>query len=124
MSDEIMTLPQMCEAFEVTARTLRHYEYIELLAPKRDGRTRLYGARERARLKLILRGRRFGFTLEEIRQWLEMYDRDSKNVEQMSLWVAAATQQITHLEGQRDQLAETITELTHLRDLVRSELEA
>ena len=97
------------------------------MEPERDGRARIYRGRERARLKLILRGRRFGFSLEEIRQWLEMYDRSAagngrKNDEQMGLWVTRATEQIAELEQQRQQIAETIGELTNLRDLVKSEL--
>ena len=56
----------MCEKFDVTPRTLRYYEYIELLSPEKDGRARFYGSREVARMTLILRGRRFGFSLEEI----------------------------------------------------------
>jgi len=68
------TLKEMCAEFDVTPRTLRYYEYIELLSPEREGRTRYYGSREVARLTLILNGRRFGFSLERIRQWLELYD--------------------------------------------------
>ena len=70
MTDELMTIRQMCDAFEVTARTLRFYEAKELIAPIREGQKRLFTKRDRARLKLILRGKRFGFSLEEIRQLL------------------------------------------------------
>ena len=70
-----ITFKEMCERFDVTPRTLRYYEYIELLAPEKEGRARFYGPREMARLKLILRGRRFGFSLEEIRQWLLIYGK-------------------------------------------------
>ena len=60
MTETRLSFKEMCERFEVTPRTLRYYEYIELLAPEKDGRARFYGPREVARLKLILRGRRFG----------------------------------------------------------------
>ena len=76
MSDELMTIRQMCDTFDVTPRTLRFYETKELVSPVREGQHRLYARRDRARLKLILRGKRFGFSLEEIRQLLDLYDRD------------------------------------------------
>ena len=73
MPDVRLSFKDMCAKFDVTPRTLRYYEYIELLAPEKDGRARHYGPREVARMTLILRGRRFGFSLEEIRQWLLIY---------------------------------------------------
>ena len=74
MTDKRLSFKEMCAAFDVTPRTLRYYEYIELLTPEREGRSRYYGPRELARMKLIMRGRRWGFQLEEIRQWLTIYD--------------------------------------------------
>jgi len=71
-----LSFKEMCARFEVTPRTLRYYEYIELLQPGRDGRSRYYGPREVARMKLILRGRKFGFQLEELRQWLLIYEKE------------------------------------------------
>ena len=68
-----MTIREMCDAFDVTPRTLRFYEAKELLFPIREGQKRLFTKRDRARLKLILRGKRFGFRLEEIRQLLDLY---------------------------------------------------
>ena len=76
MADIRLTFKEMCAKFEVTPRTLRYYEYIELLSPERQGRSRFYGARECARMTLILRGRKFGFQLEELRQWLLIYDQE------------------------------------------------
>ncbi len=76
MTEDNLDFKAMCARFDVTPRTLRHYEYIELLRPDRVGRARFYGPREVARMTLILRGRRFGFKLEELRQWLELYDAD------------------------------------------------
>ena len=67
MADDVMTIREMCDAFDVTPRTLRFYESKELLAPHREGNRRLYSRRDRARLKLILRGKRLGFSLNEIR---------------------------------------------------------
>ncbi len=74
----------MCEKFGCTARTLRHYEEIELLFPQKEGRSRWYCRREIARMKLIMRGRRFEFSLEGIRQWLLMYDGEKNNIEQIT----------------------------------------
>ena len=73
MSDPRLTFKEMCAKYDVTPRTLRYYEYIELLHPEKDGRARFYGAKELARMTLILRGRRFGFSLEDIRKWLLIY---------------------------------------------------
>ncbi len=106
----------MCEHFNVTPRTLRHYEYIELLAPNREGRARFYGPREVARMTLILRGRRFGFSLEEIRQWLELYDHDPAGELQRNTWLAMADRQLAELARRRVELDEIITELQTLRD--------
>lgn len=123
MTEVKQTLQQMCEEFDITPRTLRYYEYIELLSPQRDGRKRLYGARERARLTLILRGRRFGFSLEEIRQWLALYEIEDNQTTQYREWVDISTRQIEELESRKRELEEAIDELTRLRDVVESALE-
>lgn len=122
MSEEKQTLQQMCEAFDVTPRTLRYYEYIELLSPERDGRKRLYGQRERARLTLILRGRRFGFSLEDIRQWLELYELEDNQSTQYNRWIELSTNQIEELEQRKAELNEAIAELKRLRSVAESEL--
>ena len=72
---EELSFKEMCARFDVTPRTLRYYEYIELLQPRKDGRSRFYSSREVARMTLILRGRRFGFALEDLRQWLLIYEK-------------------------------------------------
>jgi len=115
MTENRLTLKEMCAAFDVTPRTLRHYEYIELLEPEKQGRTRYYGPREMARLKLILRGRRFGFALEEVRQWLLLYDADPQGRLQTTAWVEMAGRQIAELESRRADLDESISELKALR---------
>jgi DNA-binding transcriptional MerR regulator len=119
---ERLDFKQMCARFDVTARTLRHYEYLELLFPERVGRARFYGPREMARMTLILRGRKFGFSLEEIRQWLELYDADPEGRRQMEVWIEAADRQLGELSDRRRALDEAIAELTVLRDRVREEL--
>ena len=106
----------MCEKFSCTARTLRHYEEIELLFPQKEGRSRWYGKREIARMKLIMRGRRFGFPLEGIRQWLLMYDGNKNNIDQINAWIEMATNQIEELKSKRMTLDQSIKELKSLRD--------
>ncbi len=119
---EKLTLKEMCERFDVTPRTLRYYEYIELLQPEKEGRTRYFGSTEMARLELILRGRRFGFSLEEIRQWLELYNQDPNHKTQMEAWLNMSEAQIKELEHRKLQLEETIQELSDLRSHAKSVL--
>lgn len=116
MTEERLDFKQMCDRFDVTPRTLRHYEYIELLAPERDGRARFYGPREIARMTLILRGRRFGFSLEQVRQWLLLYDADPGGETQQKTWVEMADAQLKVLIDQRAELDAVIAELKSLRD--------
>lgn len=115
MPVEKLTLKEMCTRFDVTPRTLRHYEYIELLQPEKIGRVRYYSGREIARLKLILRGRRFGFPLEVVRQWLLLYDADPMNRLQTQAWIEISGQQLDELNSRLKDLNETISELQELR---------
>lgn len=124
MPEERLTLKEMCERFNVTPRTLRHYEYIELLAPEREGRTRYFGPREIVRMEFILRGRRFGFSLEEIRQWLNLYDIDPTTRLQKEKLLEMSERQLEELVSRRRQLEEAIRELRELRNQTRRDLEA
>lgn len=121
MSDDRLTFKEMCAEFDVTPRTLRYYEYIELLQPDREGRARFYGARERARMKLILKGRKFGFQLEDIRQWLLIYEREGTRA-QWNKWIDMADGQIKELAEQRAHLDEALSELKQLRRDIGEEL--
>ena len=111
MQDSHKTIRQMCAEFGVTPRTLRFYESKELLFPQRDGQHRLFSRRDQARLKLILRGKRFGFSLEEIRQLLNMYDRDDSESKQLRKTYDIACQRLADMERQRDELNEAIADL-------------
>lgn len=122
MSDTRLSFKEMCAKFDVTPRTLRYYEYIELLSPEREGRSRFYHAREIARMRLILRGRKFGFSLEELRQWLLMYDQDGTEA-QMEVFLDMADRQLAALAEQKQQLEEALSELSALRDATAKELE-
>ena len=117
-SDNRLTFKEMCAKFDVTPRTLRYYEYIELLSPERDGRSRFYHPRDVARMKLIMRGRKFGFSLEDIRQWLDMYNSDPQNRAQMEAMIAFADRQMEELQNRRQQIEDAISELQALRDQV------
>jgi DNA-binding transcriptional MerR regulator len=118
---ERLNFKEMCARFDVTPRTLRYYEYIELLRPEKEGRARFFGPREVARMTLILRGRRFGFSLEEIRQWLEMYETDG-TAAQMRALVVLADRQLAVLKQQRDDLDGVIEDLARLRREVAESL--
>ena len=111
MQNDQMTIREMCDLFDVTPRTLRFYEAKELLAPIRDGQKRLYTKRDRARLKLILRGKKFGFSLEEIRQLLEMYYMQDQQQTQMTKTYELAQVRLQELKRQREELDQTIEEL-------------
>ena len=121
MSEERLTFKEMCARFDVTPRTLRYYEYIELLFPEKEGRSRFYRAGDIARMTLILRGRRWGFSLEEIRQWLQMYG-ESGTEPQYREFLRLADRQLEALDKERQQLEETIAELKKTRDEVEQEL--
>ncbi|MCP4506449.1 MAG: MerR family DNA-binding transcriptional regulator [Shimia sp.] len=111
MSEETLTIREMCDAYDVTPRTLRFYESKELLFPIREGQKRLFTKRDRARLKLILRGKRFGFSLEEIRQLLDLYDMGDQQATQLQRTYNVAQQRLKDMEEQRDELNEAIDDL-------------
>ncbi len=111
MTEQLWTIRQMCDEFDVTPRTLRFYESKELMFPERRGQHRLFTRADRARLTLILRGKRFGFSLEQIRQLLEMYDRDDSELLQLRKTYELALERLADMERQRADLDEAITDL-------------
>ena len=111
MTETYMTIREMCDAFDVTPRTLRFYEAKELIFPRREGQKRLFSKRDRARLKLILRGKRFGFSLEEIRQLLDLYDLDDQQTTQLTRTYALGQDRLAAMIAQRDELNEAIDDL-------------
>ena len=110
-----LSFKEMCARFDVTPRTLRYYEYIELLFPEKEGRARFYGAREVARMTLILRGRKFGFSLEEIRQWLLIYDHQGTEV-QMSRFLEMADRRLGEMAEEKRQIEANMDELRRIRE--------
>ena len=119
--EQTISFKEMCARFDVTPRTLRYYEYIELLDPRKEGRARFYGPREIARMTLILRGRRFGFSLEEIRQWLLIYEQKGLR-EQYQVWLDLADRQLKVLDGQIADLQAARDDLKALRETAAQEL--
>ncbi len=111
MTSDLMTIRATCDAFDVTARTLRFYEAKELLFPIREGQKRLFTPRDRARLKLILRGKRFGFTLEEMRQLLNLYDGEDGERAQLREAKKIAALRLEDMVQRHAELEATITEL-------------
>lgn len=109
--DDLLTIRQMCLTFGVTPRTLRFYETTALLSPLRRGQHRLYDRRDRGRLKLILTGKRFGFSLEEIRQLLELYVPGESNRTQIAATIDTARRNLALMRQQHDELAVTMNEL-------------
>lgn len=111
MTSDMMTIRQMCDTFDVTPRTLRFYEAKELLFPEREGQKRLFTKRDRARLKLILRGKRFGFSLEEIRQLLDLYRRGDEQQTQIARAYDIAHERLADMLSQREELDGAIDDL-------------
>lgn len=114
----IYTIRQLTKEFSVTARTLRFYEDEKLIAPGRRGQTRLYSARDRARVILILRGRRLGFSLAEIREVLEMYDSKDDEQTQMLHTRKKFEERIQVLERQKLDIDQALRQLREgIRDI-------
>ena len=110
-SGELTTIGQMCADFGVTARALRFYEDEALLAPERRGTQRLYSPRDRARLAWILRGRRVGLSLADIKELLDLYDLGDNRRTQRLATIERCSEQVDKLKRQRVDIDATIAEL-------------
>lgn len=117
-----MTIRQMCDMFDVTPRALRFYEAKELLFPQRMGTKRLYGKADRARLTLILRGKRFGFSLEEIRQLLALYAQGKGKTTQIAKSIEVAERHLADMKSRRVALDDAIADLEELMERGRRAL--
>ncbi|MFD1626868.1 MerR family transcriptional regulator [Azospirillum griseum] len=111
--DRNRSIGELAEEFGLTHRTIRHYEDEGLLSPTRDGQTRVYSHRDRARLVLICRGKRLGFSLAEIKEFLNLYDTGDAQIEQMRYAQSLARQRIEALERQLQDVQQTLKELRH-----------
>ena len=114
--NEVMTVTELARETGVTARAIRFYESKGLLNPQRAGTTRIYTHRERGRLQLILRGKRLGFSLSDIGDYLNLYDADPTQQDQIMLLLAKVDALIKELELQKIDLEASLTELSAVKD--------
>ncbi|NNE22455.1 MAG: MerR family DNA-binding transcriptional regulator [Rhizobiales bacterium] len=105
------SMTQLCDEFELTPRALRFYEQRKLLNPLRRGATRVYTHRDRARLKLVLRGKRFGFTLTEIKEMLDLYDGPGGKEQQLDVVLPKLQFQLKELQKEHEELGQVLVEL-------------
>lgn len=122
--EDYFRIGDMAREFDVTLRTLRFYEDKGLLSPKREGSTRLYTHRDRTRLKLILLGRKVGFTLRDVKQMIDLYDPSGSNAKQLRVTLEKSEKQMGRLVKQRESLEQAIADLGELIDTVRGRLAA
>lgn len=122
-AEETSRIGDMAREYGVTLRTLRFYEDKGLLHPQRVGSTRLYTRRDRARLKLILLGRKVGFSLREVKQMIDLYDPAGSNTKQLKVALDKSEKQLGRLEKQRVAIDEAIGDLQGLIHSVRGQLE-
>lgn len=108
---DLFTVNQLAEELGVTARAIRFYEAKGLISPRRAGTTRVFDRRDRARLLLVLRGKRLGFSLAGIREFLDLYDADRTKAAQLRLLLDSTRERIRELERQRVDLDQTLREL-------------
>ena len=122
--EDLTRIGEMAALFDVSLRTLRFYEDKGLLSPMREGNTRFYTRRDRARMKIIMLGRRVGFTLRDVKQIIDLYDPGGSNTKQFRMFLEKSEKQIVRLQKQREQLNNAIDELQMTVDTVRAKLGA
>jgi len=119
---ELYAITELAREFGISTRAIRFYESKGLLAPERVGGTRVFRRRDRARLQLILRGKRLGFSLKDISEYLSLYDADSTQLTQTEHLLKLVNERLDLLEQQKNDLEVTITELGEIRKLARERL--
>jgi len=124
VGDEFFTVTQLAEEFGITARTIRFYEQKGLIHPGRAGATRVYTKRDRARLALILRGKRLGFSLGEIQEYLDLYDADPSQLNQIELLRDKVAERIAELTHQKEDIDKTLGELDDINRQIDAALRA
>ena len=122
VQEEYTRIGEMAKTYGVTLRTLRFYEDKGLLNPQRDGSTRLYTRRDKARLKLILLGRKVGFSLRDVKQMMDLYDPTGSNTKQLRLTLDKSEKQLARLQKQRALIEDAINELSNSMAAVRQML--
>ena len=121
---ETYTIAQLSNEFGITPRAIRFYEDKNLLSPTRQGLNRIYSRRDRARLALILRGKRLGFRLDDIKEMLDLYDHGEGQIEQMQFTLDRSRDRIAELERQRRDVDDAIRELKDIVKMIERELVA
>ncbi len=112
----IFSIADLANEFGITTRTIRYYEDEGLISPSRQGQRRVYSIRDRVRLKLIMRGKRLGFSLKEIHEMVDMYDADTSEVAQLKLFLAKIKERREALMSQREDIDSILNELDRLED--------
>ena len=120
--EQTWTIAQVADEFGITHRTLRHYEDLGLISPERHGTKRLYRRRDRTRLQLILRGKRLGFPLDQIRTIIDLYDAPRGKRSQLQYVLDQIDDRRTDLEQRRRDLDDALTELDRFEDRCREDL--
>ncbi|MDB2383369.1 MerR family DNA-binding transcriptional regulator [Porticoccaceae bacterium] len=105
------SISDLCKEFDITTRTIRHYEDLGLLSPSRRGQSRVYTPSDRTRLRLILRGKRLGLSLEDSRQIIDMYEPGKTNINQLNTLIDAIRVQRTKLNQQLDDISKLLKDL-------------
>jgi len=122
-TDSVYSVTELAVDLGITARAIRHYESKGLLSPRRAGKTRVYSHRERGRLQIILRGKRLGFSLADIGEYLDLYDADATQHEQLVLLLDRISTRLADLEQQKVDLATLLAELRDIRSQTLTALE-
>lgn len=122
VAETYIRIGDMANLFGVTLRTLRFYEDKGLISPKREGNTRLYSRRDVSRLKLIMLGRKVGFSLREVKQIMDLYDPEGRNIKQLRTLIDKSERQMVKLEKQREAIEEAMSDLQNAMDDWRSVL--
>ncbi|MCP3662058.1 MAG: MerR family DNA-binding transcriptional regulator [Gammaproteobacteria bacterium] len=122
-TDRLLTITELADDFGITPRTIRFYETKGLINPQRLGSTRAYNYRDRARLKLILRAKRLGFSLVGINEYLNLYEVDPEQLEQQQLLLVKVNKRIADLEQQQEDLATSLDELREIQQQAVCSLE-
>ena len=122
--EELYTVTELARGLGTTPRAVRFYEDKGLITPRRAGQTRVYTRRDRGRLALILRGKRLGFSLREVGEWLDLYQHDPSQVDQMRALLDKTRERIVALEGQFADVKTTLKELREIESNVTEPLAA
>jgi DNA-binding transcriptional MerR regulator len=120
--DELFSITELAKTLGITPRTIRFYEDRGLITPRRAGNTRVYSHRDRARMILILRGKRLGFSLRDIKEYLDLYNVDTTQAEQIHLLLDKVHQRIAQLQDQRQAVDQTLAELSEIARLAEEAL--